>query len=181
MKNRTDVHFDGVCVYVNSFVGAALIGKIVILLINLICWTVFILIAMIAPAKEFIIPSIIIFFSLIFGLGRYTAWNFSGAEFIRINTKSLSFSRTYGIVKTKEKVIPFRELSVNYERIRFFDGVEHGRLIFFDYDELNNPVDIFQTTVLISKNKIDEILQQLENLYFMNTMNEGVETEICLN
>ncbi len=168
MNNKTILNFDGICIYIQSQVGSALIGKIILIIMNLIAWSAYIFAMIQVPGedlKTFIIPFIIIFIILVFVVGRFTSWNLWGEEFVRINTKSLSFYRSYGFISTTEKVIKLETLSVSYEKVRFFNNVEHGRLLFFDYDELNNPVEIFQTAVLISKPKIDEILDTLHELF----------------
>ncbi|MCW3789164.1 hypothetical protein [Plebeiibacterium sediminum] len=168
MNNKTNIHFDGICIYLHSQVGSALIGKIILIIMNLIAWSAYIFGMTQVPGEElksFVIPFIIIFIILVFIVGRFTCWNLWGEEFVRINTKSLSYSRSYGFISTTEKVIKLNTLSVSYEKVRFFNDVEHGRLLFFDYDELNNPIEIFQTTVLISKPKIDEVLDTLHDLF----------------
>lgn len=168
MKNRTELHFDGICLYIDSKVGAALPGKIILIMANLIGWTLFLYAALSIPGeylRDFIFPMIIFFLILIFILGRYTLWNLWGAEFIRINNKSLSYFRSYGILQTSEKVIKLKTPGFRYEKIRYFEDVEHGILFICDYDDLDNPFEIFQTTVLISKLKIDEIFVILKKIY----------------
>lgn len=184
MKNRTNLHSDGICIYMDSHVGAALTGKIILIVMNLLGWSLFLLTAISIPGEEmgsFIIPLVIFVLLLVFGLGRYTSWNLWGSEFLRMNTKSLSYSRSYGIIQTTEKVIEIKSLAVSYEKIRFFDDVEHGRLIFFDYDDLDNPFEVFQTTILISKFKIDEILDMIEHIYRPEDSFEDLKKSISLN
>ncbi|MHC1774164.1 MAG: hypothetical protein AB9834_02005 [Lentimicrobium sp.] len=184
MNNRVNLHSDGICIYMDSYVGAALTGKIILIVMNLLGWSLFLYAAISIPGEEmgsFIIPLVIFVLVLVFGLGRYTSWNLWGSEFLRINTKSLSYSRSYGIIQTTEKVIEFKSLAVSYEKIRFFDGVEHGRLIFFDYDDLDNPFEVFQTTILIPKLEIDEILDMIENLFRPEDSFEVLKNSISLN
>ncbi len=168
----------------DSNVGAALTGKIILIVLNLLGWSLFLFAAISIPGEEigsFIIPLVIFVLILVFGLGRYTTWNLWGSEFVRINTKSLSYSRSYGIIQTTEKVIEIKSLAVSYEKIRFFGDVEHGRLIFFDYDDLDNPFEVFQTTILISKIKIDEFLAMIENLYRPEDSFEVLKKSVSLN
>lgn len=184
MNNRANIDFDGICIYMDSHVGATLTGKIILIVMNMLIWLLFLTAAINIPGEEigsFIIPLVIFFLVLVFGLGRYTSWNLWGSEFIRINTKSLSYSRSYGIIQTTEKVVEIKSLRVSYEKIRFFGDVEHGRLIFFDYDDLDNPFEVFQTTILISKFKIDELLTLVEKLYNSEDSIEVLKKSISLN
>lgn len=53
MRNNTPVDFDGVCIYIKSKVGAALIVKIILAGMNLFCWGGFIAISINIPREEF--------------------------------------------------------------------------------------------------------------------------------
>jgi len=178
MKNRTVVNFDGICLYIDSYIGAALIGKIILIMANLIGWSLFFYVAVNISGEEvkpFLFP-LVFFFLVLFMVARFTAWNLWGAEFIRINSKSLSYSRSYGVIQTKEKVIEFKALRTSYEKIRYFNDVEHGNLYFYDYDELDNPFEIFRTSVLISKPKADEILQNIDTAVGLGIFYEKVNS-----
>lgn len=169
MKNTSSIHFDGICIYLNSEIKAATIGKIILLLFNAAAWTGFIFMASYVPGEEiksFILPMVLIPVILIFVAGRYTTWNLWGKEYIIINTKAITYSRSYGIIKTNDKVIKIENtLGIAYERIRFFGEKEYGELHFFDYDKNNNPKNIFETTILITKERAEEIIALIKELY----------------
>jgi len=171
MKNQAYVTSDGICVYLDTFVKAATIGKILLIFWNFIAWGLVVLIIVFTSheAGKSIIPAVIFLtlFNLLV-LGKYTIWNFWGAEYIRINTKSVSFYRSYGIIKTTEKVIPIRILNVAYDHVTEFNGVEYGRILIYDYDELNNPFETFSSTILVPKQSYEMVQKMINELFQSN-------------
>ena len=169
MKNISTVHFDGICIYLNSEIRAALIGKVILILFNLIAWTGFIALASSVPGNEvksFLFAFIIIPVILIFIVGRFTAWNLWGKEFIIVNTKAITYSKSYGIIQTKDTIIKIeKSLGFAYQSVRIDGNKEFGELHFFDYDENNNPKNIFETTILMTKEIAEEVISNIEDLY----------------
>lgn len=165
MRNYCKVDSDGICVYINTKVISAKIGVIILIIINLIAWPGYIYLATIIPVQKesgLIIPLIIFLLFLIFGLGRYTAWNLWGQEYIRINTKSINYFRSYGIISTNEKKIKIKRPGLSYEKFKTFDDIEYGKLYFYDYDEDNNPILVFETTILIQKEDAITIIKEID-------------------
>lgn len=184
MKNICKIHFDGICIYLESTIKASLTGKIILIILNLIAWPGYIFIAAIIPGtelKSFIIPLGIIFLLLVFILGRYSTWNFWGKEFVRINTKSVSFSRSYGIIQTKEKIIEIDRLGYSYEHIRTYGKIKYGKIHLFDYDKNNNPISILETAVLIPESDAEIIMENINELYANEFMENRDFTPINLN
>ncbi len=174
MKNRCDIHSDGICIYIETRVGAKLIGKVIMIIFNILGWTLFLTACILIPGEElgeFIIPLGGWLIILIFVIGRFSAWNFWGKERIRVNTKSISYNRSYGLIETNVKIIKISRLGLSYQKVRFLDDAEHGKIVFFNYDENNNPINVFETTILMRKEKIDEIFN-LINEIFKNEMYE---------
>jgi hypothetical protein len=179
MKNKSTVHFDGICIYLNSEIRVALIGKVILIVFNLIAWAGFMALALSVPGEEvksFLIAFFIIPAFLIFIVGRYTAWNLWGKEFIIVNTKAITYSRSYGIIQTNDTIIKIeKSLAFSYNRVRIDGEKEFGELHFFDYDENNNPRNIFETTILMTKEIAEEVIANIEDLY----SREYIEKETC--
>jgi hypothetical protein len=184
MKNNCKIHSDGICVFINSQIKAATTGKIVLLLINLILWPGYLYLAVIVSVeneKGLFLPFFAVLLFLVFVLGRYTIWNFWGEEYIRINTKSINYNRSYGIFSTNETKINIHRLHWVYEIIRYFDDGEYGRIHFFDYDKDNDPKAIFETTILIRKTDANTISENIKIIYHNEYFEETSLPPITLN
>jgi hypothetical protein len=167
-----------------SQVKAAIIGKVILIFINLIVWPSYFYMAIEIPVdkeKGFIVPLIAFLFILIFVLGRYTVWNFWGEEYVRINTKSINYTRSYGIFRTNEKMIKINRLGWAYETIRYFENTEYGKIYFSDYDPDNNPKVIFETTILIRKIDADAIFDNIQIIYSNEYFEENKISPFTLN
>ncbi len=93
MKNTCNINTDNTNVNIFTEIHINTSGKIFLLITNSLIWPAIILCISLIPAdqiKNIIVRSIILC-SLI--NGRYTLWNLWGKEFIRINTKSISYWR----------------------------------------------------------------------------------------
>lgn len=107
---------------------------------------------------------------------KYLLWNIYGQEHIIVNTKTVSNSYNYGILKTNLNIQIFSKLGTGYEYIRTSnEGEELGSLVFYDYSkETNLPIRILETTVLISSNKLKEIDDLIWELFYLeNNLNTG--------
>jgi len=184
MKNNCEIKSDGICVFINSQVKAATIGKIVLILINLILWPFYLYLTVVVSVdneKGMFLPLFGILLFLIFVLGGYTIWNFWGEEHVRINTKSINYNRSYGIFSTNETKINIHRLHWVYEKIRYFDDGEYGRIHFFDYGEDNDPKAIFETTILIRKTDAEAISNEIKIIYHNEYFEETRLPPITLN
>jgi hypothetical protein len=177
MKNTCEVHSDNICVYATLSIQPSAIGRVMLTIINLFPWAIYIYVAAQIPGEEvgqYALPLIIVPLFLVFTIGRYSAWNLWGKEFITINTKAITYSRSYGVILTKEKVIEIKNtLSLQYERLTKLKGIEYGRLHFFDYDENNNPIEIFETTIMIPKEDNQEIIEHIHHVYLIEQEEEN--------
>lgn len=184
MKNNCKIQSDGICVFINSQVKAATTGKIVLILINLILWPFYLYLTVIVSVdneKGMFLALLGILLFLIFVLGRYTIWNFWGEEHVRINTKSINYYRSYGIFSTNETKINIQRLHWVYEKIRYFDDNEYGRIHFFDYDKDNDPKFVFETTILMRKTDAEAISNEIKIIYHNEYFEENSLPPITLN
>ena len=184
MENHCKIQFDGICIYIESTIKASIAGKIILATINLIVWPGFFFLAALIPVMElkyFIFPLAVLFGFLVFVVGRYSAWNFWGKEFVRLNTKSVSYSRSYGIVQTKEKIVKIIKLGYAYEYIRTYGETKYGRIYVFNYDQNNNPNQVYETAVLISETDAKDIIDKIEELLEIEFMENRKFTPYTLN
>lgn len=168
MHNNSKIHFDGKCIYINSEVRIALWVKLILILINIMLWTgfIFLLISIKAnEVKSFILPFVLITTFLVF-VARFTTWNLWGEEFIIINTKVLTHYKSFGIIQTNKTVIKINNtMGYAYSKVKFEDGAELGDIYFYEYDENNNPLLIYETNVLMTKETAEDVINKIENLF----------------
>lgn len=184
MRNKCNINTDGINVNIFSEIHIDTTGKIFLLITNLIVWPGLFYIFSFIPVsliKNFIPVIIILPTILIFTLGGYTIWNLWGKEFVRVNVKSISYRRSYGIFETKEKVIKIDRLGFRYEKIRYFNNIEHGKIHFFNYNENNIPEDVFETSILIPKEKADEVDARITELFITEYYEEKEFAPFSMN
>lgn len=169
VKNTVTIDSDGINVYVNATVKINPVIKILISILAVIVFALFMtLVTHIRhnDVKAFIIPLLIMSFLLIYFVARPVMWNLFGQEVLIINTKSISYCYEYGIIRTRLKTIKFHRLGIGYEKVRYFDQIEYGKLCFVDYNEDDNlPSQIHETTVLLPHGKIKEIDNKISDIF----------------
>lgn len=96
---------------------------------------------------------------------RYSIWNIYGAETIVLTLNMLSYQQHYGFLKLPVKsfhlnhpirIIPFHE--------NFQAGNQAMKLIFESLDESNEPVNLYQTALVISRSDYALLMQSLQQL-----------------
>lgn len=169
MKNTVSIVSDGINVYVNASVEINPFLKIFISVIAIIVFGLFILLITHishTEVKEFIIPVLLMSFLLIYFVARPVMWNLFGKETLIINTKTISYCYDYGLIKTNLKTVKFHKLGTGYEKVKYFDKVEFGKLNFVDIKQEDNlPYQIHETTVLLPHDKISEIDTQISEVF----------------
>lgn len=167
--NTTTVDSDGKNIVINSFVKTAMEGKVILVLIMslFIVYTTipFVVFPVHKGDNGFIFIIVLFGILLLYFLGKRFLWNTFGKETVVINTKSISYQYDYGILRTTLTTIPYKELKVLYEKVKDIGDVEYGNLHFIDYDEVNLPNTVYETTVLLSKKDADIILNMLVTLF----------------
>ena len=172
MKNRVEKHFDTINIYVNFKVNSSKIGKIFLTILILLLLSVLVYLIATLEKEEIsssIFPIIIITALIILFPLRYLIWNIYGQERLIINTKSISYFYDYGLIKTNLKTINFSQLATEIEFVREFETVEVGRIIFYNYREIDNlPEEIHRTSVLIDLDELKNIVDDIDNLFIKN-------------
>lgn len=178
MKNTVSIESDGINVYVNASVKIIPFMKYFISIMAIVLFGLFVFLIAHIPhheVKEFLFPVLVMGFLLIYFVVRPVLWNLFGIETLIINTKSISYCYDYGVVKTNLKTIKFNRLGTAYEKVRYFDNVEFGKLSFVDYREEDNlPKLIYETTILLPQDKISEIDTHISEVFkrdFFDKMN----------
>ena len=169
MNNRVKVNTDGINIYVSLLVKSNKKGQIAMSIIILIL--LFILGAMINETnddnlKDYVFPITIFAILIIVFPVRYLIWNLYGKEHLIINTKSISHNFDYGIYQTNLKTIKHDKLASGFELVRKEGEVEKGNLVFYDYRKEDNlPIQIYQTSVLLDKEKVNMIDAEIRQIY----------------
>ena len=161
------IYTDGVCVYISVNVSNPVIGKVALILADLM-----LLCPVIIGITEGILALILLSGVFFLFLLKYTLWNFWGQENIIISTKSVSYQQNYGLFKTgyTTKTI-FNRLVIDY----LDDGNEPGcvNCRFITYGETNHiPFEIYQMIFPINlkdARKIGELLDKL----FIDQLSDG--------
>lgn len=183
MKDKCKFTTDGASVYLDLTLVSSLTGRIILIILNLLLWTGFILIFSIIPKEEissFIFPAILIIAFLIYVPVRFTFWNIWGKEFIRISPRSISHSRSYGIINTNEKTININRFGFAYEVTKKYGGEDYGTFYFYNYHDNDSPELIFENSIHISKEIAEEITELLESLIKKDDLIYQIE-EISIN
>ena len=169
MKNTVSIESDGINVYVNASVSINPYIKFFIAVLSIIVFVLFLLLITHIPHSEvkgFIEPVLLMCFLLVYFVARPVMWNLFGKETLIINTKTISYCYEYGLIRTNLKTVKFNRLGTGYEKVRYFDKVEFGKLNFVDFKQEDNlPYKIHETTVLLPHAKIIEIDTQIRKVF----------------
>ncbi len=113
-----------------------------------------------------IIPVLLILVFMIGMPSKYLLWNLYGQEFLIVNTKSVSWSYNYGIIRTNVNTEIYNRLGIGYEKVITIDNIEMGRLIFYNYRQEDNlPEIIHQTTALLSSSDIKKLSDSIQDIF----------------
>ncbi|MEE9408467.1 MAG: hypothetical protein V3V28_10390 [Polaribacter sp.] len=169
MKNKLEIHNDGINIYVTLIVNSHIIGKTLLSLFVILLIGGLIYFPSTIPKEEvssFIFPILIFGFLVFFFPVRYLLWNIYGKENLIINTKTLSHYNDYGIFKTNLKTHAHQRLGTSFEHIRTTDNIKLGKLLFVKHNDENNlPEYLYETTVLLNSENIKMIDNEISRLY----------------
>lgn len=97
---------------------------------------------------------------------RYSLWNLYGAETIILSQKTLTYQLSYGLIKLPEKVIPIHQ---SIKAIPFYENFQGGdkalKLAFESFDDRNEPVNIYQTKLVISQQQYQLFIKSFNRSY----------------
>jgi apolipoprotein N-acyltransferase len=105
----------------------------------------------------------VIFFSL-----KYLLWNIYGEEVVVINSKSLSYSYNYGVVKTSIKSIQSKSIRISYEITHSIDEQLFGHLVFRGNNPDNNlPYILHETAINIEEKVLQDTIEKIEHFLIL--------------
>lgn len=177
MNNILQMNSDQVNLYITINVETKLIGKIVISGI-IVSMSILIGFTLLNTDQAFdsidtVLPVFILIILIYILPIKYFLWNFFGKEHIIINTKSISHSFDYGLIRTALRTQKIDRLALHYEAGTIKEDIEKGHLIFYNYrNEDHLPEIIYRTNAILTKEKILQIEDEIQRLY-QHEFNEG--------
>lgn len=173
MKALVKIQSDGLNVHVIYKVKSKLIGRVIlsmILILLLIIWTVAFS-SIDGPESPKLIAGLMLPCSLsLFLTTKYLLWNSFGEELLIVNTKTVSYSYSYGIIRTNLKTISHNSLALNFKPTRKEGNFEYGDVLFINYNPATNlPELIHQTTVGMEINDYRELEKLIGELFEMES------------
>lgn len=164
------LNYDGICIYATTILKAAIVGRLFLLILNLVLIGV-----IIAFSIEKVFIGVLVFTAVEIFIIKYSLWNLYGEERLIINAKSLSYQHYYGLFTT-----PFHTISFN-KRIQVlpYGEVVEGdqtyvKFLFESYNENNLPSIIYHSVLHINKTDFEKLLQYIDQL-FVDEMSESYE------
>lgn len=102
-------------------------------------------------------------------VGKLALWNLFGTELLIINTKSVSYQRSYGIFQTNLRTYSFQHLRITPRVIREEDNSTYYKLQFYNYNENNLPELLIESSIPLPEQHIVEVFEQLNTLFAPET------------
>lgn len=155
------INYDGNSLSVTINVQPSLSMKIALYLLNILLIAIIVLFTV---GGVGVIVLFIIAFEIL--LLRYSIWNLHGVETIVLTKETLSYQQFYGFFKLGVRsfkinrtlrVIPFHE--------NFQAGNKAMKLIFESYDSDNEPVNLYQTALGVSRSNYEVFMKAFNQLY----------------
>lgn len=162
------IYTDGICIYISVKVTNPLVGKVVLVLANLM-----VLFPVILGITEGILAMTLAFGAFFLILLKYTLWNFWGRENIIVNTKSVSYQHEYGVFKTNYTTKSlFGRLLIEYFDNKKEPGCVNCR--FISYSEITDvPFEIYTMVFPLSQKDVDKLRTYLDKL-FIDHLSDGL-------
>ena len=155
--------FDGRSLYIAAKVSTTPLAKIVI-------GSIALFFALPAPMLLFMqggkaLPmAVATFAAWIFLMGRIAFWNLFGEEVIILNTKSVSYQRSYGIIETKLQTYPLRRLRVDATITKEQDNIKYSKLKFYTYNEHDLPELLLESSIALPEQSIYAIFRSIDTM-----------------
>lgn len=111
---------------------------------------------------------VIVLFILVFEILflRYSIWHIYGSETITLKKDMLSYQQFYGFFKLPLKTVKINKtLRVIPFHQDFRAGSNAMKLIFESFDESNEPVNLYQTALLVSKQDYEVFMKSFKQLF----------------
>lgn len=168
--------FDGVSLYIAAKVPTTQLAKIAI-------GSIALFFALPAPMLLFMqggkaLPmAVAAFAAWIFLMGRLAFWNLFGEELIILNTKSVSYQRSYGVIETKLQTYPLRNMRVEAIITKERNKIKYSKLQFYTYNEHDLPELLLESSIALPEQSIYAIFRSIDTM----NMQENNSIVIWLN
>lgn len=107
--------------------------------------------------------------TFLFFVGRYIAWNLYGQEWIKVSTKSILYSRNYGLYNLPPKIITFNYIATNIETVKQHKEVAYGTINFYDRVPATMQLSHkFSSTINIPIEQLKEFQEKIHRLFINN-------------
>ncbi|SDL06129.1 hypothetical protein SAMN04487898_114149 [Pedobacter sp. ok626] len=97
---------------------------------------------------------------------RYSIWHIYGSETITLKKDTLTYQQFYGFIKLSVKT---RKINKTLRVIPFHEDFRAGsnamKLIFESFDESNDPVNLYQTALVVSTQDYEVFMRSFKQLY----------------
>jgi hypothetical protein len=141
------VNYDGNSLTATIVVRPAIASKILLYALNILFLAIIILFTI---GGVGVIVLFIVAFEILFL--RYSIWNLYGSETIILKRHTLSYQQSYGFIKLPIKMLPIhKSIRVIPFHEDFRSGSKAMKLIFESHDDANEPVNLYQTALVISQ------------------------------
>jgi hypothetical protein len=185
MKDKINISTDGVCVYIDSQIQISRFDRISVILLSLFAFAPFFIMiySFSTDNSKELVFGMISYLVIVGGITlRFALWKLFGEEFISVNTKSIKYQRSYGIIRINPKTIEINELSIAFnKRETDKDGQELGNIYFYDYDQHDQSSLVFESTMFMNYKLYEEFESQLSFIFFNKRAKNGEIGVITLN
>lgn len=155
------VNYDGTSLSATITVQPSLALKISLYLLNILLIAVILLFTV---GGIGVIVLFIVAFEILFL--RYSIWNLYGSEHIILKEDTFSCQQFYGFFKLPVKIF---KINKSIRVIPFHENFQAGnkamKLIFESYDDYNEPVNLYQTALGISREDYANFMKSFNQLY----------------
>ncbi len=167
--NTTTINSDSVCVYMRTKVKISASFKKFLKIVGF-SFTLGLLIISIESDNpglyQFGIILTLAALVLILPITRTLLWNLFGEEYLSFSSKSVVQQLNYGIVILPSETYLFNgRLNYKFENMRIVNDTEEVQIHFFSYDEMDQPVYLFETKAYLSVALAESLIRELQKKF----------------
>lgn len=113
------------------------------------------------------------FSMILFFFGKYVAWNIWGREWIKVTTRSILHSRSYGLYALPAKTIMFDYLATHVEITKEHDGLEYGVINLYDRNPATMQLILkYNSGVNLPVSLLADFAQKIHTLFAADEEND---------
>ncbi|MBD8489699.1 hypothetical protein IFO69_13160 [Echinicola sp. CAU 1574] len=172
-RNFLKIETNNVNVYLTFTPNPPLVLKLILITFCLIVFTAPVFIIINVEESEigkFILGMSIYYLLMFLSLGRYTLWNIFGEERLIVSTRSISHQHHYGFFDTNLKTQKFDTIYIQFQKTNTVNDIDYGKIEFYSQDENGILTILYETTIIVSEDKIKESINDIEKLFYLETI-----------